>query len=397
MPTEDDGLEEPEEDLLGPSSGKWIPPDDRLWRHPSEVGFLHSARNAKPTAWSTGLLSGTIGALLVFGLMAVAGFFRPATVLEERAVPAPAGATGGSPMSGNDIPTLAAKARPAIVKVEVRTNGADSSASGVVFRSDGHILTNAHVIAGASELTVQMADGRREPGRILGSDSETDLAVVKIAGDNLPVATLGESANLRVGETAIAIGSPLGLEGGPSVSVGVISALSRSVRGSDGRPLLDMIQTDASIAPGSSGGALLDMSGSVVGITTAIAIDAKAGGQSLGFATPVEVARDVAHQLISSGRVVHAWLGIEGEDVIDSGSTDTDGARVRSVVAGSPAAEAGIEVGDVITSVAGKRVVSMLTLMVSMRDHSPGEVIDVELWRAGRAQTVKATLKERPS
>jgi len=394
MPTEDDGLDEPEEDLLGPPSGTWIPQDDRLWRHPSEVGFLRSAREAKPTAWSTGLLSGTIGALLVFGMMAVAGLFRPATVLEERAVPAPVRETSSS---ATDIPSLAARARPAIVKVEVRTSGGESSASGVIFRSDGHLLTNAHVVEGAAELTVQMADGRRMPGRILGDDPETDLAVVKIAGEGYPVATLGQSTGLRVGETAIAIGSPLGLEGGPSVSVGVISALSRSVKAGDGRPLLDMIQTDASIAPGSSGGALLDMSGSVVGITTAIAIDAKVGGQSLGFATPVEVARDVAHQLISTGRVVHAWFGIEGEDVIDAGSTDADGARVRTVVPLSPAAEAGIQVGDVITSIDGKPVTSMLTLMVSMRTHAPGEGIVVKFWRGGQASVVRATLRERPS
>ena len=394
MPTEDDGLDEPEEDLLGPPSGTWIPQDDRLWRHPSEVGFIRSAREAKPTAWSTGLLSGTIGALLVFGMMAVAGFFRPATVLEERAVPAPVIETSSS---ATDIPSLAARARPAIVKVEVRTSGGESSASGVIFRSDGHLLTNAHVVEGAAELIVQMADGRRMPGRILGGDPETDLAVVKIAGEGYPVATLGQSTGLRVGETAIAIGSPLGLEGGPSVSVGVISALSRSVKAGDGRPLLDMIQTDASIAPGSSGGALLDMSGSVVGITTAIAIDSKVGGQSLGFATPVEVARDVAHQLISTGRVVHAWLGIEGEDVIDAGSTDADGARVRTVVPLSPAAEAGIQVGDVITAIDGKPVTSMLTLMVSMRTHAPGEGIVVKFWRGGQTSVVRATLRERPS
>jgi putative serine protease PepD len=393
MTVEDDGLEEPEEDLYESNAGQWIPPDDRLWRHPSEVGFIRSAREAKPSPWNLGLLSGAIGALLVFGLMAVAGFFRPATVLEERAVPMP----DRSATTQADIPTLAARARPALVKVEVRTPEGEASASGVLFRSDGHLLTNAHVVDGASELMVQMADGERLPGRIVGGDPDTDLAVVKIPGENFPVATLGRSTGLRVGETAIAIGSPLGLEGGPSVSVGVISALSRSVRSGEGRPLLDMIQTDASIAPGSSGGALLDMSGAVVGITTAIAIDSKVGGQSLGFATPVEVARDVAHQLIDTGRVVHAWLGIEGDDVIGDGSAKTAGALVRSVVPSSPAADAGIEVGDVITSIEGRPVRSMLTLMVNLRGYHPGEAVVVRLRRNGRMEELRTRLEERPS
>lgn len=393
MGVDEDGLDEPEEDFEEGPSGQWIPPDDRLWRHPSEVGFFRSAREAKPTPWSLGLLSGTIGALLVFGVMALAGFFRPVTVLEERAVPMPARPALATP----DIPTLAARARPAIVKVEVRNGGGESSASGVIFRSDGHVLTNAHVVEGAAELTVQLADGDRLPGRILGYDPETDLAVVKIAGENLPVVTLGRSTGLRVGETAIAIGSPLGLEGGPSVSVGVISALSRSVRGDDGRPLLDMIQTDASIAPGSSGGALLDMSGAVIGITTAIAIDSKVGGQSLGFATPVEVARDVAHQLIDTGRAIHAWLGIEGEDVIGDGGDDKAGALVRSVVPSSPAAEAGILEGDVIIAIEGRPVRSMLSLMVNLRTYSPGQAVVMKLRRGGQDQEVRPTLKERPS
>ena len=392
MSLEGDELGDPEEDVDGPSTTPWISPDDRLWRHPSEVGFLRSARDAKPTPWSLGLLSGAIGALLVFGLMAVAGLFRPPTVLEERAVPLPAATRSGEV----DIPTLAARARPAIVKVEVRSASGESSASGVIFRSDGHVLTNAHAVEGASELTVQTADGERVPGRVIGGDPDTDLAVVKIDGMDLPVVTLGRSTGLRVGETAIAIGSPLGLDGGPSVSVGVISALSRSVRGQDGKPLLDMIQTDASIAPGSSGGALLDLTGSVIGITTAIAIDARAGGESLGFATPVEVARDVAHQLIDRGHVVHAWLGIEGDDVVGSGD-DRDGALVRQVLPGSPAAKAGIQPGDVITSIEGKPVKSMLTLMVNLRAHSPGDDVAVKLTRNGKEAEVRALLMERPS
>ena len=395
MSLEDDGRDDPDEDIDGPSSSPWVSPDDRLWRHPSEVGFLRTAREVKPTPWSLGLLSGSIGALLVFSLMAVAGLFRPATVLEERAVPMPA----PSETAEADIPTLAARARPAIVKVEVRTASGESSASGVIFRSDGHVLTNAHVVDGASELTVQTADGERIPGRIVGGDPDTDLAVVKIDGTNMPVVTLGRSTGLRVGETAIAIGSPLGLDGGPSVSVGVISALSRSVRGEDGKPLLDMIQTDASIAPGSSGGALLDLSGAVVGITTAIAIDSRVGGESLGFATPVEVARDGAHHGIDKGHVVHAWLGIEGDDVVDSGDGGDggDGALVRQVLPGSPAEKAGILAGDIITSLEDRPVKSMLMLMVNLRDHSPGDDVDVELTRDGKTTSVRTTLVERPS
>ena len=396
MALEGEGFDEPDEEYDGPSTTPWVSPDDRLWRHPSEVGFLKSAREARPTPWSLGLLSGTIGALLVFGTMALAGFFRPATVLEERAVSVPA-SRGGDAV---DIPAVAAQARPAIVMVEVRSGSEESSASGVIFRSDGHVLTNAHVVEGASELMVQMADGERVPGRVVGGDPETDLAVVKIPGTGLPIVTLGRSTSLRVGEVAIAIGSPLGLEGGPSVSVGVISALSRSVRGEDGKPLLDMIQTDASIAPGSSGGALLDRTGAVVGITTAIAMDSRVGGERLGFATPVEVARDVAHQLIETGRVVHAWLGIDGEDVVGKSSRNadgTDGALVRQVLAGSPAEKAGILPGDVITSIAGRRVRSMLTLMVHLRTHSPGDDVGVEVRRDGRAFEVRAKLMERPS
>ena len=389
---EEDGLDEPDEDIDEGPATPWVPPDDRLWRHPSEVGFLRSARDVKPTPWSLGLLSGTISALLVFGVMAVAGFFRPATVLEERAVPMP---SKSSDSGAIDIPALAARARPAIVKVEVRSGNEESSASGVIFRSDGHVLTNAHVVEGASELIVQTADGERVPGRVVGGDSDTDLAVVKIQGTDLPVVTLGRSTGLRVGETAIAIGSPLGLDGGPSVSVGVISALSRSVRGEDGKPLLDMIQTDASIAPGSSGGALLDRTGAVVGITTAIAIDSRVGGESLGFATPVEVARDVAHQLIDTGRVVHAWLGIEGDDVVGTGDSD-DGALVRDVLAGSPAEKAGIAAGDVITAIAGRPVRSMLMLMVNLRAHNPGDDVTVQFRRAGQVSEVRAKLVPRP-
>ncbi|MDQ1373044.1 MAG: hypothetical protein QOJ09_382, partial [Actinomycetota bacterium] len=196
--------------------------------------------------------------------------------------------------------------------------------------------------------------------------------------------------NLKVGNQAIAIGSPLGLAGGPSLSVGVVSALGRQVDSRDGPPLLDMIQTDAPIAPGSSGGALLDGNGSVIGITTAIAVS-DVGAEGLGFATPIDIARDVAEQLITTGKVVHVWLGIEGED-----AAANSGALVRKIRAASPAADAGIHERDVITSVQAKPVTSMSALVVALRTRKPGQVVKIGLVRDGKPMTVDVTLVDRP-
>lgn len=385
-------------------SGPLLPPDDRLWRHPSEVASvapparlaLLSPGGREPRVLTIAVLSGLISSLLTTGLIAVAGGFGDRTVTYrsvEREAPLPGVATGVAAGTGGTNPTIvdiAERVRPAIVQVEVEGNAGRGSGSGVLLRTDGHVLTNQHVIDGAEKINVVMADGREYEGKLLGGDPETDIAVIKIDGASFPTATLGSALGLKVGHQAIAIGSPLGLAGGPSLSVGVVSALGRQVDSRDGPPLLDMIQTDAPIAPGSSGGALLDGRGAVIGITTAIAVS-EVGAEGLGFATPIDIARDVAEQLITTGKVVHVWLGIEGED-----GTSSTGALVRRIRADSPAAKAGVQERDIITSVEGRKVTSMSALVVALRNRKPGQVVTIGLTRDGKPMTVQATLVERP-
>jgi putative serine protease PepD len=353
--------------------------------------FTSPAR--EPRILLIAVLSGLISSLLTTGLIALAGGFEDRTVTHrsverEAALPVSTSRTGTG--SNANIVDIAERVRPAIVQIEVEGNNLKGSGSGVLLRSDGHVLTNQHVIDGADKITIVMADGHEYPGKLVGGDPDTDIAVVKIDGPAFPTATLGSASNLKVGNQAIAIGSPLGLAGGPSLSVGVVSALGRQVDSRDGPPLLDMIQTDAPIAPGSSGGALLDGNGSVIGITTAIAVS-DVGAEGLGFATPIDIARDVAEQLITTGKVVHVWLGIEGED-----AAGNSGALVRKIRDGSPAADAGVHERDVITTVQGKPVTSMSALVVALRARKPGQVVTLGLNRDGKPLTVNVTLVDRP-
>jgi S1-C subfamily serine protease len=224
------------------------------------------------------------------------------------------------------------------------------------------------------------------------------VAVLKIGGGPYPVAALGTAADLRVGQSAIAIGSPLGLAGGPSVTVGVVSALHRRLDTRSGTPMLDMIQTDAPISPGSSGGALLDANGAVIGLTTAVATTD--GAQGLGFATPIDVARSSAEQLINTGKVVHVWLGIEGTDVDPTTAQNMSldgGALVGNVVKGSPADKAGIQVRDVIVAVDNQSVKSMGALVVALRARNPGNTVTLDVWRGNDLKHMTVTLIERPA
>lgn len=395
----DDGTDDPAGGFRDPP-----PPDDRLWRHPSEVAgrppsLGETALRAR-SPWPVALVSGLLGSVLTLGLVvatgALDGTARSAVVRESVASVASAPVGEGE---GRDdtVVRIAEQTSPAIARIEV-SGERGGTGSGVMFRDDGHLLTNAHVVDGARSIKVVLADGSEHEGRLLGSDSLTDVAVVKIdRPERFPVAVLGTAADLQVGQATVAIGSPLGLIGGSSVTTGVVSALGRRVPGRDG-PLLDMIQTDAAIAPGSSGGALLDGTGAVIGITTAIAVS-EAGYQGLGFATPIDIARSVADDIMATGRAAHVWLGIEGRDLDAASARDSGvpgGAVVVEPIDGGPAEEAGLLPGDIVVAVAGKEVPSMSALVIALRAREPGEVIDLGVVRGGERLTVGVELGTRP-
>jgi S1-C subfamily serine protease len=395
------------------------PPDDRLWRHPSELSWPAGAPAASVTPvaptpatpatptggrmWTVALASGLTGAVLTLGLVATIGGLGRVTerVVERVPVSNPLLATGAKSQPPS-VPGIANAVSPSVVRLDVETDIGTVTGSGVVLRDDGTILTNAHVVGGSLGITIVRSDGTGVPGTIVGVDPLTDVAVVAPGAEHRGIgswtpAVIGSSADLEVGEPAIAIGSPLGLAGGPSVTVGVVSGLGRRVD-AEGVVLHGMIQTDAPIARGSSGGALCDGSGVVVGITTAIAGDDRPDG--LGFAIPVEVARAVADELLGEGDVDHAWLGIEGHDLAPTessmpGLATGGGIRVVELEADGPAAAAGVEPGDVVVGLGGQRVRSMSELVAALRRHEPGATVIVELRRGEQALTVAVALGER--
>ena len=349
--------------------------------------------------WLVAAVSALGASLLTTGL--VVAFVRrepapSATPAVEREVVRPRNAVSTAASAVVDI---AERVRPAIAQLKTQIAEQGGTGSGVFFRSDGHVLTNAHVVDGATAIRLVTANGRELPARVLGSDPDTDTAVVKVDGGPFPVATLGSALDLRIGQTAIAIGSPFGLAGGPSVTVGVVSGLHREIRprGSS-RALFDLIQTDATISPGSSGGALLDADGAVIGITTAVASTGP-GVEGVGFAIPIEVARSVADELIRTGRVVHVWLGIEGTDLDGALAEELrldGGAMVGEVKGGSPAEHGGLAARDVVVAVDGRKVKSMGELVVALRGRSPGQTLSVEIVRDREHRTMRVTLAERP-
>ena len=392
-----------------PSFRAPLPPSDRLWRHPSEMGgevtAPHPAVAARPRGsgrppWLVALVGGGIGACVAVGVLALSGKLDN-TVVErlviEREAVVPAAATVSAP-SGS-VEAVVEKATPTIARIDVTGPIGAASGSGVLFRDDGYLITNAHVVADSTLINVVLADGSQHEGTLVGSDEDSDIAVVKIGGSGYPVALLGHAATLQVGQPAIAIGSPLGLEGGPSVTQGVISALNRTVETHGGAAALTgMIQTDASIAAGSSGGGLFDTNGTLVGITTAVAIN-ESGTEGLGFAIPVEDARRVAEQLITDGKVARVWLGVRGADMSTGAEQDhgtEGGAMLREVVPGGPAATAGLASGDVITKINDEAVDSMSSLVVALRDHRPGDTVMITYRRAGVESTVNVVLAEKP-
>ncbi len=389
------------------SSGPPLPPDDRLWRHPSELatwgrgGALGPPPPPPPRgssrgpAWSIALVAGLVGAALCGGVLAVTGTLSTGgqrRVVEKVAMTP----VVSSPMLRGEqgVAALAARAGPTVVRLVVTTASGTEPASGVVYRDDGLLLTSAHEVAGAEAISVRLHDGRRFDGELVGADLATDVAVVSIDTDHLTVAVLGTSSDLAVGTMTIALGSPDDAGTDPFVTTGVVSAVQRRVDLA-GEALHGMIQTDAPIEAGWSGGPLLDDSGTVIGITT----DASGGPAGFGFATPIDIVRAMADELVAWGKVAHGWLGIEGGDLpapqahamgIEGGAT------VRRVAAGGPAAVAGLAPGDVITEVGGDPVSSSSGLVVAVRHHKPGEEVVVGYWRRGRHEETTVLIDERP-
>ncbi|CAN5854730.1 trypsin-like peptidase domain-containing protein [soil metagenome] len=303
------------------------------------------------------------------------------------------------------IPAVVEKLSPSVVAIFTQGLSTDfffetvptrGAGTGIVASEDGHILTNAHVVDDAQEIRVVFTDGEELTAELIGSDSDTDLAVIKVESDNLTVASFGDSDDLRVGDPVVAMGQALGLRGGPTVTSGIVSALDRSIR-SQGAVLDNLIQTDAAINPGNSGGALTDMAGNVVGVNTAIAGDA----QNIGFAIAITPARLIVEQLITSGRVIHPFLGVQMVELSPAIASQRnidleEGVLLVEVVPASPAAQAGLQENDVITEIEGEEAETPTDVSRVINSKKPGDRVEITINRAGDTQTVTATLIERP-
>ncbi|MDO5512680.1 MAG: trypsin-like peptidase domain-containing protein [Corynebacterium sp.] len=313
------------------------------------------------------------------------------TSLNEPSAPAAQAPPGG-------VEEVATDVLPTVVSLQVATRMGAGEGSGSIISSDGYVLTNHHVVSGADggfgQIEVTLNNGRTLPADYVASDAPTDIAVVKIRDvSDLPVMQFGDSDALRVGQEVVAIGSPLGLSA--TVTSGIVSALNRPVRASDGggeSSLIDAIQTDAAINPGNSGGPLVDMSGNLVGMNSVIASMSsgrEAGSIGLGFAIPANFAKRVADQLISAGQATHPMLGVQV-----AGRADVHGALIASVEPGSPADTAGIQSGDVVRRVDERIIDNSDALVATIRSQEFGQTVTLEVLQpdTGQSREVEVTL-----
>jgi len=315
-----------------------------------------------------------------------------------------------APVSGTTIVTTEEQAvenavkiaSPAVVQINITSVGQNpfgfgtfeqqGLGSGFIITPDGYVLTNNHVVEGATKITVMLKDGREFSGQVVGTDATSDVAVVKINGTNLPTVQLGDSSQLTVGQKVIAIGNPYGLS--QTVTTGVISALERNVQASATETLVGVVQTDAAINPGNSGGPLVDLSGRVVGINTMIYQNA----QGLGFSVSINTARKVYDAIIKNGKITWPALGIQGATLTTSIAQQynvkaSQGVYVVQVTAGSGAAAAGIKAGDVITAIDGKQMTTIDAVLSYIRSKNVGDTVQVVVDRSGATKTFSVTLK----
>jgi serine protease Do len=352
--------------------------------------------------------SGTV--LLCVALLLMAGCSEEGGIREPNFAQAP---TQRVP-ADEPVAQVASQVGPSVVQVNVNVTqntpfgpqSEEGIGSGVIYRDDGYIVTNNHVVKGATELNVAFADGTTEPAQVVGRDPRTEMAVIRVDRNDLPAAKFNEDEDLVVGQLAVAIGSPSGFES--TVTSGVISGIGREFPAefTGGDPaatsaLTDLIQTDAAISPGNSGGALADRDGEVIGINVAYLPPSDTGAVNIGFAIPSDTAASVADQLIETGKVSSAYLGVvttdlSPEDAERFGLPVESGAIVGQVEPGSGADAAGVRRGDIIVRLGDDPIDNAGDLFGALRDYQPGDTVELTVVRDGEELTLDVTLGERP-
>lgn len=399
-----------------PSAGAPETPEPPQRREPETESRRHISTGV------VAFISAVLGAAAVVGILALLGLFSTTTT---ETIASPSDAAVSPPTTviqqvtteiiadGGDInvaEAIAVKVLPSVVTVEVGDLGENDleetvltltgSGSGVILQ-DGFIVTNHHVIADSTVSRIVLQDGRTYDTEVVGSDPHTDLAVLKVDLDSLPPIDFGSTDDVTVGQFAVAVGNPLGQIGGASLTTGVISALSRTVQFGDQDNLYGMLQTDAPITSGSSGGALVDAEGDLIGITSAIGVG-RGGAEGIGYAIPVELVQRITDEIIETGAVRHSFLGIYGADYVESaddGALTPSGAEIARLWdgdEGSAAADAGFIAQDVIVSVEGIAITTMEDLVVELRLYHVGDEIKVTVLRNGESITAALILDERP-
>jgi len=383
------------ETIVFPPNTWWEPPagtplhDDTIGLTPQDANASARSPRGRTAAWK--LLAGAaVVSLSAGGIGGAVGYSLADSAAGTTAAPIVA-TTGGRPApAAGSIGAVAAAVSPSVVNI----SNDQGAGSGFVVRDDGYILTNNHVVGGAENVKVTFEDGSSSDATVVGSDAGYDLAVVKVDKQDLPAAlTLGTSGDVKVGDTAIAVGSPLGLQG--TVTSGIISALDRPVTagsGTDETSFINALQTDAAINPGNSGGPLVDGNGHVIGVNSAIASlgggeGSQAGSIGLGFAIPIDTAQRIANELIDTGQSSTPIIGVE----VDSSYTGP-GAKVGNVTEGGAAEAAGLQPNDVIVAVDGENVADSTELIVDIRDKAVGDEVTVTVERDGSQQDLTITL-----
>ncbi len=402
-------------------------PTPESWFEPSAAAATTVAQPTPTTqSRSRGLLGPILGAAIIAAILASGGTYltlRATGALDQPAAAAtvPPGQTASSPQQvrieeSSAIIDVAAKVSPAVVKITTTANAstqdptalpAEGIGSGIIYDKNGWILTNRHVVSGSDQLKVELKDGRSFDGTIYGIDTLTDLAIVKVDATDLPTAPIGDSSNLKVGETTIAIGSPLGTYTS-TVTSGILSGTGRSIDTGTER-VNNLLQTDAAINPGNSGGPLLDAGGNVIGINTAIAENAN----GIGFAIPINIARPIMEQAVAGQKLARPYIGIRyqmldlqtanqlnlpvHEGAYVDGGTDASGQTSPAVVAGGPGDKAGLKQGDIIVSIEGQPIDTEHPLDSVLTQFAPGRTVTLGILRNGQKMDLQITLGTRPA